>query len=67
MHSHPYLPRSCVSPEVGKLSRKPVVDFVESQLSFRRLQNGLRTGGDKTQFRGGHGGGDGCRSGRRLT
>lgn len=37
-----YLPRSCVSPEIGKLSRKPVVDFIESQLSIWGLQNSLR-------------------------
>lgn len=37
-----YLPRGRVSPEIGKLSCKPVVDLVESQLSVWRLQNGLR-------------------------
>lgn len=37
-----YLPCGCVSPEVGKLSCKPVVDLIESQLSVWRLQNGLK-------------------------
>lgn len=37
-----YLPRGRVSPEIGKLSCKPVVDLVEGQLSVWRLQNGLR-------------------------
>lgn len=40
--SSSYLPRGRVSPEIGKLSCKPVVDLVESQLSVWRLQNGLR-------------------------
>lgn len=39
-----YLPCGCVSPEIGKLSCKPVVDLIESQLSVWGLQNGLRTG-----------------------
>lgn len=38
-----YLPCSCVSPEIGKLACKPVVDLIESQLSVWGLQNGLRT------------------------
>lgn len=37
-----YLPRGCVSPEIGKLSCKPVVDLIESQLSVWRLQNSLK-------------------------
>lgn len=41
-----YLPCGCVSPEIGKLSCKPVVDLIESQLSVWGLQNGLRTGRD---------------------
>lgn len=47
-----YLPCGCVSPEIGKLSCKPVVDFIESQLSVWGLQNGLRTGRNRTKFRG---------------
>ena len=39
-----YLPCGCVSPEIGKLSCKPVVDLVESQLSVWGLQNGLKDG-----------------------
>lgn len=58
-----YLPCGCVSPEVGKLSCKPVVDFIESQLSVWGLQNGLRTGRDRAKFqrkaRGVGGAGDG--------
>ena len=38
-----YLPCGCVSPEIGKLPCKPVVDLIESQLSVWGLQYGLRT------------------------
>lgn len=37
-----YLPRGCVSPEIGKLPCKPIVNLVESQLSVWGLQNGLK-------------------------
>jgi len=40
-----YLPCGCISPEIGKLSCKPVVDLIESQLSVWGLQNGLRMRG----------------------
>lgn len=49
-----YLPCGCVSPEIGKLSCKPVVDLIESQLSVWGLQNGLRTSRDSTKFTGEH-------------
>lgn len=37
-----YLPCGRVSPEIGKLSCKPIVNLVESQLSVWGLQNGLK-------------------------
>lgn len=36
-----YLPRCCVSPEIGEHSCKPVVDLVQSQLSVGGFQDGL--------------------------
>lgn len=47
-----YLPCGCVSPEIGKLSCKPVVDLIEGQLSIRGLQNGLKVVRHTTRFRG---------------
>lgn len=37
-----HLPCGCISPEIGKLPREPVVDLIESQLSIWGLQNGLK-------------------------
>ena len=36
-----YLPSGRVSPEIGKGVLKPVVDLVQAQLVFLRVQNGL--------------------------
>lgn len=60
-----YLPCGCISPEIGKLSCKPVVDLVESQLSVRGLQNGLSMRGMGQKLGGDVDGRDGeeCRFG----
>lgn len=49
-----YLPCGCVSPEIRKLSCKPVVDLIESQLSLWGLENGLGTVRERTKVRGEH-------------
>lgn len=46
-----HLPRGCISPEIGKLPREPVVDLIESQLSIWGLQNGLKVSRETIQFR----------------
>lgn len=46
-----HLPCGCISPEIGKLPCKPVVDLVESQLSVWGLQNGLKASTETTKLR----------------
>lgn len=46
-----HLPCGCISPEIGKLPCKPVVDLIESQLSVWGLQNGLKVSRETTKLR----------------